>query len=359
MSARTPAERAIPALPISTPSTAMPTNSPESRANHPFSPMQERAPACPIRPKVTTGATSPILTTGVEGVPTQWNIAFPANGTVPSFVNYESTAVTRKPYDYTCFVCHTTGARPQDEDFPEFQENRPGFIGTWAEPGIQCEACHGPGSKHIPNTAARDLFVGSGADACGKCHTRGENPDVIIAASGYISHHEQWPELRASGGHAQFACTTCHDPHVSANYDRANAIRNECTDCHTGMNLAIHEGVVFRRGDYEEPVTCESCHMPFATRSAAAATPEVVGAIGRMGDTRTHIFRINTAPSNYRAMFTGDGAAVARDDQGRAAVTLDFVCFRCHNGIGNAGPISNLDFASGVATGMHQIIRPQ
>jgi len=299
-----------------------------------------------------------VLTTGVEGVPTQWNLSLPANGTTPGFVPYEPTAEAPKPYDFSCFACHTTGAKPQDEDFPEFQENRPGFIGTWEEPGIQCEACHGPGSKHIPNTSARDLFVGNSADTCGKCHTRGGDSNVIIARDGYIQHHEQWPELLASGGHSQFECATCHEPHVSVGYDRQNAIRNECADCHADRNMAIHEGLVFVRGDYTEPVSCESCHMPFATRSAAAAGAAVVGDVGRMGDTRTHIFRINTSPSTHTSFFTADGSAVVKDEQGRAAVTLDFVCFRCHNGVGNAEPISSLRIASDVAAGIHQIVRP-
>lgn len=299
-----------------------------------------------------------ILTTGLEAIPTQWNLSFPANGTIPGFSNYEAAAVTPKPYDFSCFQCHTTGALAQDEDFPQFQENRPGFIGTWEEAGVQCEACHGPGSNHIPNPEARDIYVGNSADNCGKCHTRGDDPNIIIAKDGYINHHEQWPELLASGGHSNFSCVTCHDPHRGTNYDRSNAIRNECTACHANQTMAIHEGFTFVRGDYSEELTCVSCHMPFVTRSATSATTEVVGDLGRMGDTRTHIFRINTEPVDRGSFFTADGNAVAKDDQGRGAVTLDFVCFRCHNGIGNAGAIDSLELASGVASGMHSITRP-
>jgi hypothetical protein len=299
-----------------------------------------------------------ILTTGLEGVATQWNLAFPANGTEPGFVPYEPTAEAPKPYDHSCFVCHTTGARPRDEDFPEFQDNRPGLIGTWREPGVQCEACHGPGSNHVPNTARRDMFVDLSASACGKCHTRGGDPQTIESAGGYIKHHEQWPELLASGGHAEFGCAVCHDPHVSANYDRANAIRSECTTCHPGQNMAIHEGKMFVRGDYRETLSCESCHMPFVTKSAASAGPGVVGNVGRMGDTRTHIFRIETTGANFQDFFTADGSAVVKDNQRRAAVTLDFVCFRCHNDIGNAASFSSLENAANVAEGMHELQLP-
>lgn len=294
-----------------------------------------------------------ILTTGVEGVPTQWNVEFPPNGTVPGFVDYESEATTRKPYDFSNFEYDTTGALPQDGGFPEFQENRPGMIGTWEEPGVQCESCHGPGSNHIPHPAARDLYVNVTASACGMCHSRGADPNLIPAAEGYINPHEQWSELLGSGGHAGFNCTTCHDPHASATYDRDNAIRNECTACHAGHNMALHEGFTFERGDYVERLSCESCHMPYATRDAAAAGPDVVGDRGRMGDTRTHLFRINPQATSFAQMFTQDGASVSKDAQGRAAVSLDFVCLRCHNGIGNAATISSLSILSDVATQMH------
>ncbi|MBI4717076.1 MAG: hypothetical protein HY763_04670 [Planctomycetes bacterium] len=304
-----------------------------------------------------------ILTTGLTEVNTQWNLSYPANGTTPGFVAYEPDAETPKPYDFSCFVCHTTGAKPQDEDFPEFQENRPGFIGTWEEPSVQCEECHGPGSNHfrtLGNQVEVDtsrIFVNTAASACGKCHTRGTDPVVIIAKGGFIQHHEQWPELQSSGGHAAFDCTTCHDPHVSVNYDRANGIRNECTACHTDQNMALHEGLTYERGDYREPVSCESCHMPFATKSAAAASADVVGDVGRMGDTRTHIFRINTSAADFNGMFSGDGNTVVRDEQGRAAVTIDFVCFRCHNGIGSAPAFSSMQVAADVASAIHDIMR--
>lgn len=295
-----------------------------------------------------------VLTTGLTGVNTQWNLDFGPNGVEAGFVPYEASATVPKPYDFACFTCHTTGAEPQNEDFPEYQDNRPGFIGTWAESGIQCEECHGPGSNHIPVPEERDIFVDVTVNSCGQCHTRGTDPNVIIAAGGFIQHHEQYPELLASGGHADFDCTACHDPHISTNYSRETAIRNECTDCHADLNMAMHEGYVYVRGDYTEALSCESCHMPYATKSAAAASAEVVGLEGRMGDTRTHIFRVETAEDKltYLSMFTEDGAAVAKDAEGRAAVTVDFVCLRCHNDVGNAFTIS-LDTANEIAFRIH------
>ena len=91
--------------------------------------------------------------------------------------------------------------------------------------------------------------------------------------------------------------------------------------------MALHAGKVFRRADgYEEVLRCESCHMPYATR---AGSSNLFG-LGRVGDVRTHIFRISTAPVDYQGFISAEGSVV-RDDAGRAAVSVDFVCLRCHN----------------------------
>ena len=298
-----------------------------------------------------------ILTTGLTGKKTQWNLKLPFIGKDPEFVNYEAAATTKKPYDFACFECHTTGPKKQDAANPMFQENRPGFAGTWEEAGVQCEACHGPGSNHIPNPAARMQFVDPiGAQTCKVCHNRPVNSDTgeILASGGFIQHHEQWPELKASGGHKDFACTICHDPHHSVIYDRANGLRNRCTNCHNTKNMALHEGKVFTRGDYSEPLTCESCHMPFATKSAAQADASVVGAIGRMGDTRTHIFRISIEATDFNSFFTADAKQVVRDAQGRAAVTVDFVCLRCHND--NGAFAMTVAQAADKVQGLHRVL---
>jgi hypothetical protein len=302
-----------------------------------------------------------VLTTGVEGVNTQWNLDFPPNGTTAGFAPYEPDRDTPKPYDFSCFQCHTTGPMPQDPDVPEFQENRRGILGTWHEVGIQCEACHGPGSNHFSTDGGTvvidrsSIFISStGAETCNTCHNRrdGAPQGVIRAEGGFIAPEQQVAELRASGGHSQFACTFCHDPHRSVTYDRTEAIRNECTACHPDQTMALHEGFVFRRGDYVEPLSCESCHMTFATRIGSSAPPDVVGEDAHMGDTRTHIFRIRPEPVDFTSMFAADLGSVVKDEQGRAAVTLDFVCLRCHSGVGNAFQL-RVDVAALIAEGMH------
>lgn len=294
-----------------------------------------------------------LLTTGREGAGTQWNLLWGPNDTPPGFVAYEPAQTSRKPYAYSCFVCHATGPRPQNPADPLFQENRPGMAGTWAEAGVQCEACHGPGSRHVPNPSSRDQYVDTTARFCGRCHSRsvGADANIIQASDGFIDGHERYSELRASGGHADFDCIACHDPHTSVTYDRTRALHRQCSDCHKDKNMGYHEGRTYVRGDYVEPITCESCHMPFASRTGSSAVVGESG--GRIGDTRTHVFRINTEPVGYTAMYSADLNRVQKDAQGRAAVTVDYVCLRCHH-TGNGYPFKlTVQSASEIALGIH------
>lgn len=165
-------------------------------------------------------------------------------------------------------------------------------------------------------------------------------------------------QLRASGGHGDFSCTVCHNPHASTAYDRTNGIRNDCNACHADQNMARHAGKTFVRGDYVEELSCQSCHMPFTGKTTGAAAPEIVGNNGRMGDTRSHIFRINTDNVDFTGMYTADGSAVAKDSLGRAAVTVDFVCLRCHtdrSSVSNTAVPLTVRGASSLAAVLHEI----
>jgi hypothetical protein len=67
-----------------------------------------------------------------------------------------------------CLACHTTGyGRPGGYD-PETEQKGAPYL-----QGVQCEACHGPGTMH-----ARDgSYVKSARESCRACHTSKWSPD--------------------------------------------------------------------------------------------------------------------------------------------------------------------------------------
>jgi hypothetical protein len=107
-------------------------------------------------------------------------------------------------------------------------------------------------------------------------------------------------------------CTTCHDPHKRGEF----SIVNQCETCHAAQ--ATSYAMTSMAGD---GVECKDCHMPYATKNAQPTGPF-------KADLQTHIFYIDTDPEGN--LFTEDGLFVDLDDEGKAAVTLDFVCKRCH-----------------------------
>jgi formate-dependent nitrite reductase cytochrome c552 subunit len=206
----------------------------------------------------------------------------------------------KKKYD--CGACHTTGYKKEGH-----QDGMPGIVGTWSEPGVQCEACHGPGGDHIGGKGYKgNIKVDRSAAACGACHVRGK-PNTIPASGGFIRHHEQYNEILASP-HGPLGCVTCHDPHKTAKF----SIRAKCEVCHPKQAQEF-AGSAMQRGN----VQCMDCHMPEATKSAEAQ--------GKYrGDVKTHLFKINLDP-NAR-MFTADG------NFANGFLTVEFACLGCHSG---------------------------
>ncbi|MDX1616462.1 MAG: multiheme c-type cytochrome [Candidatus Promineifilaceae bacterium] len=234
----------------------------------------------------------------------------------------------QKPYD--CGACHTTGYSPAGN-----QDGLEGIVGTWAEPGIQCEECHGPGSNHASHPASFEMKVDRDAAACGDCHFRGVVEEVD-ASGGFIRHHEQYEELFQSK-HAVIDCVQCHDPHVGVVALREAgadvAAKVQCEDCHyeqeENFNIELH------------PRDCIECHMPRITKSAVG-DPDTF-----TGDLRTHLMAIDP---NQIEQFTDDGT------EALSQVGLNFACRHCHVEGGDASPKTDEELIQ-AATGIHD--RPE
>jgi predicted CXXCH cytochrome family protein len=188
-----------------------------------------------------------------------------------------------------CAGCHVTGLGQA--------ASAPGAK-TWAEDGVGCEACHGPGARHAgaknpekPDTIFNPGTVPEQARAvmvCGRCHTRGVSadgkgyPDRFEPGDDFRRGFEQarpgdvrffWPDGSSRANRQQYAdfttsamyargvkCWSCHNPHKASENNAASlrlAGSALCRSCHPasggekGLTHAIHDNGA-----------CRGCHMP-------------------------------------------------------------------------------------------------
>ena len=186
-----------------------------------------------------------------------------------------------------CFSCHGTEA----------------VVNTKLEfdrliPGVTCEACHGPGEKHsiaklLDPEAVAPIFNPKTVDPetlsqefCGACH-RGVDTVAMMPNLGGINNVRFQPyRLFNSRGHdpkdPHFACTACHDPHLSLS-QQDSAYDANCMSCHdrdaarqkTSARQAAsksREEAGASSSGKKCPVAndkCVSCHMPKVELPAA------------------------------------------------------------------------------------------
>ena len=190
--------------------------------------------------------------------PTQFNID---NG---RWVNYHEHNWKERPWLKKCGGCHATGVDLEKE--------------TFKEPGVGCEACHGPGSHHAAQPAAETfkkrgtivnpskLTGGVAVQICGSCHNRGKATKVEgsgwpvgyrpgkaletyyksipsdhkkkMYPGGFSkSHHQQYIDWKQSK-HADsgVSCMSCHVVHQLGNPLFRSKTKLEgdklCTSCH-------------------------------------------------------------------------------------------------------------------------------
>jgi hypothetical protein len=249
--------------------------------------------------------------TGNADYVNQYNFANTRLGKNAGWVKYNSG---KEKMVYNCGTCHTTGYSSWPAD--AHQDNMPGIKGTWAEPGIQCERCHGPGSLHVSDPQGIRMEIDRSSDLCGDCHDRGAQ-ELVDAKGGFIEHHEQYEELFQSK-HVTLDCVLCHDPHTGVEQLRQagqQTTRTECESCH------------FKEAQYRksmESVACIDCHMPFIGKSAWGSADKFTG------DVRTHLMAIDV--STFDQFYTVTNADGTTKDYALSQVGLNFACKSCHNG---------------------------
>ncbi len=232
--------------------------------------------------------------------PTQFNIE------TGRWVNYHEADWDKRPWLPKCGGCHATGVDLEKK--------------TFVEPGVGCEACHGPGSHHaaLPKTELFEkratiinpgkLTAGVAVQICGSCHNRGKATQAKGASwpVGYLpgkaletyfesdsyaggkvqdfyanefskGHHQQYIDWKQSAHyHEGVTCLSCHYVHQLGNpvvrgQTRQESGDNTCLSCHTMINNTgphvIHSSA-----------KCVACHMPRIAKSAES------------GDIHSHVF---------------------------------------------------------------------
>jgi len=231
--------------------------------------------------------------------PAQWD--FEANRWAGYNVDKGGTADWRK----SCASCHVVGFDPATL--------------TWTEPSVGCEACHGPGERHV-NAKPEERFgtivnpaklpFDYTASVCGQCHTRGKSPDgqwahpVGFRVGDYLTtahfvvvdkkddaawwpdgsvkqHRQQYPEWKDSRhARAGVTCITCHAVHEApTKFATRLTPNNLCVSCHSTVSTDSVTGHAPIAGAPQHS-DCAGCHMARTGRSA------------ERGDERVHTFRV-------------------------------------------------------------------
>ncbi len=155
-------------------------------------------------------------------------------------------------YGESCISCHTVGfdTLAANDGFDDFDfvfpaVKKPGVADSLAgvypdamkRANIQCESCHGPGSRHMGNVTDERMDVSIQPDVCATCHDD--------------DHYHVYPSQWAVSNHAnlnrQSTSTGCY--------------------CHNGMGFIMwvdegKPGSISESPDALYDVTCAACHDP-------------------------------------------------------------------------------------------------
>jgi len=207
-----------------------------------------------------------------------------------------------------CGECHSTNLKKN------YDIKTDSYQTTWSEISVGCEACHGPGSRHVewaelpdmarPQTENYELIVKTGGissrkqvELCAPCHSRrailGDythaEPDLLdsllpslLTEELYYTDGQILEEVYVYGSFTQskmyrrnVRCSDCHDVHSIKPVKEGNGL---CLQCHRAAVYDSKEHHFHKKkGEKGEPIRsnggkvlfevgtgaeCVQCHMP-------------------------------------------------------------------------------------------------
>ncbi len=167
-----------------------------------------------------------------------------------------------------CFGCHTVHATTSS-----------GLEPLHAEPGIGCEACHGPARQHVTNLTSSPAQPSAAAvfnpanlspedsiDFCGSCHRSSADAKLSVTQDFRLSvvrfqpYRLQESKCWRATKDQRLTCVACHNPHKPLNRDPVSYDR-QCLQCHAASASSpapLHATLVCPRATSN----CVTCHMP-------------------------------------------------------------------------------------------------
>ena len=217
---------------------------------------------------------------------------------VRHFPDREDEAVhwTDRPYTFntSCYGCHVS------QLVKNYDPKADSYNTQWKEPGINCEACHGPAEEHVrvcleagkgkvPDdlkmptiTQSRGFTAHEVDSACSTCHAKGmpitsefvpgdsffQHSDLVT-----LEHLDFYPDGRDLGENytitswrmspciktGKLDCVSCHTS--SGRFRFKDKPNDACVSCHAGKGKSFEAHTHHKAGD----VQCIQCHMPMTS----------------------------------------------------------------------------------------------